>query len=410
MANSMDPIRTNSKAPAGPFYNSSPSSLLWYDLKLFFAFSNYILGTISPLTPTLSGPLDELYPSRANLWCISIHLLLTIVQLGFLLSLFLCVFPTLLFVIVYVSAFLMLNYVTCMITLNGHARFIRSNVDLHQFPRHDNEKWMFINGVSVGHHWLQSSVNLLAKTFGREVLGIHNLTHGILFDLIQCVMERDFLYYTRPTRDGYVLIQRALKDPRYDKVVLILHSEGGIQGGLIVDMLIADLSENHMHKLEVYTFAAAANHFNNPARIRDETKQNLIRHIEHYANSHDFVSRWGVVNFAKAPTHLTNHFVGKLFERRGSGHMLNQHYLDTMFPLDPHTGQVAESNEFMEMLVDAGAIEGKQNKPAMDAKLAMALGHDTPHTPGSLVAGNLKPVKELSRLWKYRNGLSPQDE
>ena len=235
---------------------------------------------------------------------------------------------------------------------------------------------------------------------------------GILFDLIECIIERDFDYHTRHTRDGYVLVKRALKDPRYDKVVLILHSQGGIQGGLIVDMLLADLSGDDVHKLEVYTFAAAANHFNNPTRNQGGTKRNLIRHIEHYANSADFVSRWGVLNFAKAPTHLTNHFVGTLFERRGSGHMLNQHYLDTMFPLDPHTGQVAESNDFVEMLVDEGTIEGKQNRPAIDTKLATALGHFTwsPHgTPGSLVAGNLKPVKELSRLWKYRNGLSPED-
>ena len=246
-----------------------------------------------------------------------------------------------------------------------------------------------------------------------ELLLIHSpRSHGILFDLFQCIVERDFLYNTQATRDGYILVKQALQDPRYEKVVLILHSQGGIQGGLIVDMLIADLSEDEIHKLEVYTFAAAANHFNNPTRNQGGTKQNLIRHIEHYANSNDFVSRWGVLNFAKAPTHLTNHFVGAVFERRGSGHMLNQHYLDTMFPLDPQTGEVAESNEFVEMLVDIGTIEGRQNRPAVDSKLAMALGHVTQNPDkqvGSLLAGDLKPVKELSRLWKYRNGLSPQD-
>jgi hypothetical protein len=240
-------------------------------------------------------------------------------------------------------------------------------------------------------------------------------SYGFLFDLIQCLVERDFLYNTQDMRDCYVLVKRALKDPQYNKVVLILHSQGGIQGSLIVDMLIADLSEEDIHKLEVYTFAAAANHFNNPMRGEGETKQPLIRHIEHYANSGDFVSRLGVLNFTKAPAHLTNHFVGAVFERRGSGHMLNQHYLDTMFPLDPHTGQVAESNEFMDMLVDEDMIGGRQNKPAIDTNLAMALrwrGGVTqePNPPsGSQSTGNLKPVRDLSRLWKYRNGLSPQD-
>ena len=210
-----------------------------------------------------------------------------------------------------------------------------------------------------------------------------------------------------------MLVKRALKDARYDKVVLILHSQGGIQGSLIVDMLAADLSEDDLRKLEVYTFASAANHFNNPIRTVGTARDHLIRHVEHYANSNDLVSRWGVLNFAKAPTHLTNHFVGKLFERRGSGHMLNQHYLDTMFPLDPSTGMVAETNEFVETLVDEDMIVGK-NTPAIDAKLAVALRADVnvpqnsyspPSSTGALK--NMKPVKEVSRLWQYRNGMSP---
>ena len=151
MAKNVEPIRANSNALTPPSYNSSPSILLLYDLRLFIAFFSYIPGTILPLTPTLSGPLDELYPSHANLWCISVHVVLAIIQLGFLFSLFFCVFPTVLFVIVYVVAFLLLNRVICTIALNGRARFIESKVDLRQFPRHDNEKWMFINGVSVGY-------------------------------------------------------------------------------------------------------------------------------------------------------------------------------------------------------------------------------------------------------------------
>jgi hypothetical protein len=144
-------------------------------------------------------------------------------------------------------------------------------------------------------------------------------SYSFLFDLIQCLIERDFLY-TQDMRDCYVLVKRALKDPQYNKVVLTLHSQGGIQGSPIVDMLVADLSEENIHKLEDYTFVAAAN---NPLRGEGEAKQPLVRHIEHYTNSGDFVSRLGVLNFTKVPAHLTNHFVGAVFERRGSGHMLN---------------------------------------------------------------------------------------
>jgi hypothetical protein len=83
-----------------------------------------------------------------------------------------------------------------------------------------------------------------------------------------------------------------------------------------------------------------------------------------------------------------------------------------MFPLDPHTEQVAESNEFTDMLVDEGMIGGRQNKPAIDIKLAMALrwkGGVTqePNPPsGPQPARNLKRVSDLSRSWKYWNGLS----
>lgn len=61
-----------------------------------------------------------------------------------------------------------------------------------------------------------------------------------------------------------------------------------------------------------------------------------IRHIEHYANSYDFASRFGVLNFTKRAlqNHLENHFMGKVFVNPRLGHQLNQHYLDTIFPLD----------------------------------------------------------------------------
>jgi hypothetical protein len=134
-----------------PSYNSSPFSLLGYDITLISSIFRYIPGTILPLKPTLSGPLDELYPSRANLWCIFLHLLYTTVQLAFLVSLFFCVFPTVGIVVVYILLFCLLNHAMCRFSLNGRARFITSNVDLGQFPKYDKEKWMFINGVAVGY-------------------------------------------------------------------------------------------------------------------------------------------------------------------------------------------------------------------------------------------------------------------
>ena len=150
MAGESDPIQASSTPSAVPSYNSAPYHLLFYDINLFFTFFRSLPEVFLPLAPALSGPLDELYPSGENLWCIFLHLLYTTIQIGFLVSLFFCVFPTVGFVIVYVSGFLLLNYTLCKFTLNGRARFITSDVNMSPFPRHDNERWIFINGISVG--------------------------------------------------------------------------------------------------------------------------------------------------------------------------------------------------------------------------------------------------------------------
>jgi len=94
--------------------------------------------------------------------------------------------------------------------------------------------------------------------------------------------------------------------------------------------------------------------------------------------------------------------------------MLNQHYLDTIFPFDPNTGQVADTNDFMGMLVDEMSVLGVQNVPKIDTKSVMGFPGSSrsviPQStlpPGSSASGTMKPISELSRLWKYRNGMSP---
>ena len=91
--------------------------------------------------------------------------------------------------------------------------------------------------------------------------------------------------------------------------------------------------------------------------------------------------------------------------------MLNQHYLDTMFPFDPNTGRVADANDFMEMLVNEMVVLSGQNVPKIDTKSVTSCSRSvipqSPFPPGSSVSGTMKPISELSRLWKYRNGISP---
>jgi hypothetical protein len=153
-----------------------------------------------------------------------------------------------------------------------------------------------------------------------------------------------------------------------ETVILVVHSQGAIECSMIIDWLLADLPEQRLSKLEVYTFGSAANHFNNPVYGTADDKtpafsghglrdyHRAIRHIEHYANSGDFVSQFGVLNFSKrGELQSENRYVGQVFERKGSGHMFCQHYLDTMFLMEGD--KVAEHNAFM----DSKAKVNKKN-------------------------------------------------
>ena len=232
-------------------------------------------------------------------------------------------------------------------------------------------------------------------------------------------------------RQAYSALFTILNDKNIHKVVLILHSQGAIEGGLALNWLYATLSADQMSKLEMYTFGNAANHWNSPSlttssntggsgeagSARLETPQlrrlgsikdkatTTIRHIEHYANLRDYVSRGGILHFRPdpdptandglGPVH-SNRFVGRLFKNDASGHLLNQHYLNYFFQVDstdPATGKVVEDNEYMNSLVDVGVLERWDT---------VQVGDDEGRTDGTR-------IKDLSRLWKYRNGKSPDE-
>ena len=72
-------------------------------------------------------------------------------------------------------------------------------------------------------NWLQSNLTLLANAFQREVVGIHNPTKGLLFDLIECLIQRDLDYKIQDIRQGRMQLRKALSSTTTKKVVLILH-------------------------------------------------------------------------------------------------------------------------------------------------------------------------------------------
>ncbi|KAF9887378.1 hypothetical protein FE257_010233 [Aspergillus nanangensis] len=395
-------------------YTASPLRLLWADIRLFFRSIPYLPGLVRPLTPCRSGPLCELYPSPQNIFVIATHLLLSIIQIAFLASLPLCVvfLVPAIWIGAYAVAFYWVNCTICAVCFNGCVSVLESIVPETERPENREEHWIFINGVGVGNYWLQHTIDRLAYTFGRRVTGVHNETSGIVFDIIQCLIQRNFSYATQDIRDAYALTKDALVNPEYRKVVLVLHSQGAIEGGLILDWLLDEMPQHLLRQLEVYTFGNAANHFNNPCKTtrtrlaKQEAGDKSIRHIEHYANSEDFVSVWGLLNFVNIP----NRYMGQVFIRPGSGHQLVQHYMDAMFPLGPDK-RALESNPFMDMEVEVTETPGcSENESNGDDQVGGIYdGSCRALTNGKGIGIRGLKVRDLSRLWMYRNGQRPAE-
>ncbi|KAF4435760.1 hypothetical protein FACUT_6900 [Fusarium acutatum] len=333
-----------------PPYTGTPLVLFLSDIKLFFQNFFHLPFLFIPVYPWKSGPFCELYPSRENIIDITIHCILSVTQLAFIVSLFpLAFLPT----------------------------FVKN--------------------------WFQKNIDRISRTFHRPVVGIHNRTAGVVFDLIQCLIQCAILYATQDVRECYILVKNALLDDYKKKVIFILHSQGGIEGGMIIDWLLGKLQ-----KLEVYTFGNLANHFSNPYRGND-TRSPVIPHIEHYVNEKDFACRFGVLNFTRHYTQNENRFAGKVFIDRGGGHQLNQHYLDDMFPLDKTLQRARDATEgcFMHRKVRVR----KDGTMKVTTKAELPAGFIVTEDEGSK-NGIMKPdevprMGDLSRLWKHRNGKLP---
>lgn len=238
---------------------------------------------------------------------------------------------------------------------------------------HQDERWVFVNGCATDYDGLRKNVDLLSKTFCREVTGVHNKSFGLIGDLLECLIQRCFSYKTRAVRVAYTSIKPLLTDPEVSKVVLLGHSQGGIIISLALDQLFTELPHTDMAKLEVYTFGSAASHFSNPLLPLDSSEppspslrvrfdgptspvnsKHVIPHIEHYANELDMIPRWGVLHNAKDIQN--DRYAGSVFVRLGcSGHFFNQHYLSQMFPLAELEQSVEPDESFLDRTVSTGA-------------------------------------------------------
>ncbi|KAI1082578.1 hypothetical protein F5B20DRAFT_578248 [Whalleya microplaca] len=487
-------------------YTDMPWKLLMKDVKYFFTFSWALPWIVWPLRPCEGHHFDELSFTRQNLWCMFVHLILVIYQLAFLVHLPVALILPVWVVTLSTVAFFTVNWLICR-SLNGNTIVFESNPKYAPArEEHAHEQWIFLNGVAVGEAWLQNNIDRLALTFKRPIIGVHNRTDGIIFDVIECLIQRNFGYATGDIREAYKIVKEKLYNPQYSKVVFILHSQGGIEGGMVLDWLLQELPQDLLAKLEVYTFGNASNHFNNPHRHvgSQETEQKhpniqvptsvtevplthspvetrrssvlekhvsnghsftskiddqplppavtstgldtkperaftmpsydrALGHVEHYAHTTDFVALWGVLHFVtnEVASPLVPRYIGRVFKRVSSrgGHQFCQHYLNGMFPLakdaDGNFIGCAESNEFMNCIVEVAekgtekedVREGFENSWALielNGRRGSTVNgevevHGSFHRDKDEIDDGKVRVKDLSRLWHYRNGRSPPE-
>lgn len=132
-------------------YTDFPWRLLAKDVYYFFAYCWALPWVVFPLHPFESGELDELYPSRMNIFCIVVHLFLFVFQLVFLVTLPFAIFFPAWMGVAGVVGFHFLNRLVCML-LNGTEGIIFQSDEKYakSRPEHEHEQWVFLNGVSVG--------------------------------------------------------------------------------------------------------------------------------------------------------------------------------------------------------------------------------------------------------------------
>lgn len=102
---------------------------------------------------------------------------------------------------------------------------------------------------AFSHKGLQANVDLISATFGRPVIGVHNKTYGLPFDILECLIQRDFAHNSLDVRIAYDYVKACLCDPTVRKVVLIGHSQGGIIISMVIDELLKDLPQEVFGKV-----------------------------------------------------------------------------------------------------------------------------------------------------------------
>jgi len=176
------------------------------------------------------------------------------------------------------------------------------------------EKWFFINGIITDYWSLDANCENIETRFNVGVTGIYNWSYGLIWDLVESVLQRDFGMHNAAVHKAREMVLRELRNGR--TVKLLAHSQGAIIANLVIMYVYTVLSKSgekdYLKNLEVYTFANASTRFKNP--------ENLIKIMEHYANNRDPICRIGILS------HF-DEFDGSIFVNGSeSGHLFNKFY------------------------------------------------------------------------------------
>lgn len=104
---------------------------------------------------------------------------------------------------------------------------------------------------------LQTTCNKLTETFKRPITAIQNRSYGILADVIECVIMRDFGYKNITVRLTYKFLKAELEDPLITKLVVIAHSQGRMILSLALDHLYTHLPAECFAKLVRYSIRSS---------------------------------------------------------------------------------------------------------------------------------------------------------
>jgi hypothetical protein len=137
-------------------YDINPLRLVWLDILSIFELSKLLLLTVAPLRPCLSGPLDELYPSWANMTDMFLHTILIIIQLALILTLpimtVLFWFLPGLVSLAFVLTMLVVTLVVMRLLNGGPISECYVGLPEGKMPVNDeHELWFFINGITIGY-------------------------------------------------------------------------------------------------------------------------------------------------------------------------------------------------------------------------------------------------------------------